>query len=374
MRATSRLTYLPQLDGVRAIAVLLVVISHLPAIIGFQGSFVAHGIIHAARTGYFGVDIFFVLSGFLITRILIKEFSEISRINFKLFYLKRALRILPIYYVCMLFCFFYLHLGYAELFAAATYTTNIGYLPTNPQPMEHTWSLSVEEQFYLVWPFLLTLVNFRHLVWLTKYALPAVAIMSAVVIAILDPGANGAMLIYKLPCTRMLSLSLGGFLAFREYHHLPMGLTASLGIFAIGIVLSVLAVIGRSHGILPPGAPYWVVALLASSLTSYGIVAAAAFSHASGVISGLLRLKLLRYIGRVSYGLYLYHYVALFVFGINEAKAGETGAPARTVLEMALLTIIVTVMSFHFFELPIMHLKTRLGAGAKPPIVGRVNG
>ena len=96
-----RLSDLPFLDGVRAIAVLLVMAAHFPFVAGSAASQSLWTIIQALRTGYIGVDLFFVLSGFLITRILLNERAATGTISLRAFYVNRALRIFPIYYLCV---------------------------------------------------------------------------------------------------------------------------------------------------------------------------------------------------------------------------------------------------------------------------------
>ena len=333
-------------------------------------------IVQVARPGYFGVDLFFVLSGFLITRILCSELKQSGSIDFRTFYIKRALRILPIYYICVVFCLLYFHSSWLDLLATATYTANLGYMPIDPRPMEHTWSLAVEEQFYLVWPVLLAFVSYQRGRWLSRYVLPIAAVASACLIAWLKPNAEGALLIYLLPCTRMLSLSLGASLAFYEADGMVVRTGTGVVLCVAGFAIAALAVMGRAHGLVPPGAPYWVLNLVSSALVGLGLVAAAISSGQSSVLTQLLCLRPLRYIGRISYGLYLYHYVVLFAFNINEAKVRTTGASGLLTAEALLVTVVIAALSYHFIELPIMKLKTRLisGDGRVALHVGRHQG
>ena len=148
---------LPSLDGLRAVSIGLVILSHLPG----KDSFVPW--LWHLGAGNLGVRVFFVISGFLITTLLLAEYEKSGRISLKHFYFRRTFRIMPAAYVFLLAMWLASRLGLHELslasvLRAATYTSN--YL-TGEWPVGHTWSLSVEEQFYLLWPGLLVLVGLR---------------------------------------------------------------------------------------------------------------------------------------------------------------------------------------------------------------------
>ena len=154
---------IPSLDGLRAFSISLVLFAHLSGT-RFFPSFVA-----ARRDmGNIGVRIFFVISGFLITTLLLQEIASRGRVSLKLFYLRRSLRIFPCAYVYVLVAAILtwmgvLSLSTADLLHAATYTVN--YEVVRPWHIIHLWSLSVEEQFYLIWPVLLFFLGARRGVW-----------------------------------------------------------------------------------------------------------------------------------------------------------------------------------------------------------------
>ena len=182
--SSRQLPYLPYLDGLRAVAVLLVLWAHFPFV---TGSFVSEAfwkISQALRTGYIGVDLFFVMSGFLITRILLNERLSNGTISFRRFYINRALRIFPIYYICIaIYALLYArHDG--DLLSLVTYTFNV-YKPLYPDPvaLEHTWSLSVEEQFYLAWPFVMAAIPLRMGKAITGIVIPAISFAAALLVA-----------------------------------------------------------------------------------------------------------------------------------------------------------------------------------------------
>lgn len=147
----------PGLDGLRAIAVLLVVMAHSHHSNGFPESPLMN---YVFNEGQIGVDVFFVISGFLITTLLVREIDRDEKVNLKRFYIRRFIRIIPAY-ACLLAVVAILQSqGYFDLkmrdwIGALTYTTNFLYKPS--WELGHSWSLSVEEHFYLIWPFVLYL-------------------------------------------------------------------------------------------------------------------------------------------------------------------------------------------------------------------------
>ena len=158
----SKTKRIPSLDGLRAISIGLVLVSHM---IGTRGLFVPTWVGKVFALGELGVRVFFVISGFLITSILIREIEFTGRINLPKFYLRRTLRIFPPYYVFLavlivLSAVGYLQLTFRDQLQALTYTAN--YYPARSWNIGHTWSLSVEEQFYLLWPAALILAGKRR--------------------------------------------------------------------------------------------------------------------------------------------------------------------------------------------------------------------
>ncbi len=148
---------IPSLDGLRTISVALVVLSHFLPDLG-----------NYSNVGMLGVKFFFVISGFLITGLLLKEIDKTSNVNLIKFYFRRTLRIFPPYYFYLLIIFIALKfdiVSFTESFVPSlTYTSN--YLVPQTWSLLHTWSLSVEEQFYLIFPFVLMFLGKRKSVWL----------------------------------------------------------------------------------------------------------------------------------------------------------------------------------------------------------------
>lgn len=157
---------LPSLDGLRAISICLVLVSHL---IGTRNFIVPENVNEWIDLGALGVRVFFVISGFLITNLLLAELAKNDSIDLIKFYFRRTFRLFPAYYlficvVILLEVFGWIQLAPNDVMHAVTYTSN--YYDERSWYLAHTWSLSVEEQFYLLWPAALLLTDRRRGLWL----------------------------------------------------------------------------------------------------------------------------------------------------------------------------------------------------------------
>ena len=362
-----RIRHLPFLDGLRAIAVLMVIGVHFPYMTGVPGSKTLWSFDQAIRGGFIGVDLFFVLSGFLITRILLRQRMQKGRFSFRVFYGRRALRIFPIYYASILFCAAMFPMTWPEAGSLIVYGFNY-YQPLHalPHPMEHTWSLAVEEQFYIAWPIVLAVVPLRWGRAITGIAVPLLAVAAAITFASLFQGQLASDLIYMSTPTRMMSLSAGAFIAFCEQQNWPVPRWACLSSLAAGVCLLGADQLLRKAGWVAAAGPYWVIATAGYALASSGVIATLVFGYGAIVQAAraVLTLRPLRYVGRISYGLYLYHLIVLYSLGLNDAaRGGADGAPALRVLEAALLTTACAMLSYHLVEQRLLRLKDRLREG-----------
>ena len=386
---------IPALDGVRAIGIV--------AVLFFHGGF------GWAGGGFFGVDVFFVLSGFLITGLLVSEFGRSAHIGLKRFWGHRVRRLVPALLALLLGVALYGAffappdtLGQLRSDAVATlfYGNNWhqissvgGYFANlnTPRPLIHTWSLSIEEQFYLVWPLVVLGVlrwtrSLRVLLTLTVVG----AVASAVEMAYLFHGGSGASRAYYGTDTRAQALLIGAALAviladpivrgsaateeaprtaslIRSFRLGRPGRLAMAGLGAIGLVVvgwMSLTDNGNTRWIYDGG--FALVALAtAAVIASVALVPDSPWARA-------LSLRPVRYIGAISYGLYLWHW-PIFVL-LDHDRTGLVGWPLFG-LRVG-VTVAVSAISFHFLEMPIRRgvLQGWRGWAATPLAVGATAG
>jgi peptidoglycan/LPS O-acetylase OafA/YrhL len=217
---------LPGIDGLRAIAVLVVIAFHLT-----PGPLLG---------GYLGVDLFFVISGFLITGLLLRERAEHGRIRLREFWVRRARRLLPALVMLLLTCssaaFFVggdvLVRLWSQLIGALTFSSNWVLIATGssyfddsaPELFRNLWSLAVEEQFYLAWPFVVLLVALVPRRWVRASVLAAVAIASALAMALLYVPGTDATRVYYGTDTHSFGLAIGASLAVLAADWSPVAL------------------------------------------------------------------------------------------------------------------------------------------------------
>ena len=299
------LRYNPALDGLRAIAALLVVASHCQ-IPGFSG-------------GFFGVDLFFVLSGFLITQLLTDEFGARGEIDLPGFYLRRLLRLAP---PLLLMLAAYLAIAptlwpqltlrahIRDVMLTVFYLSDYAHvLWGDPKVLQHSWSLSVEEHFYLIWPFAILLLARIKPRWRIS-ALFAMYLL-ATAWRIFEYQHLGWTATYYRFDTRLSGLILGALLALWLPHNgqISAGSANAAGVFACAVFIPCL-MMGYWGA---PGALVWMVSLT-------GIAAAAlliAASSPNSWMSALLSAPPLVGIGLISYGVYLWHYPAALYLRIR---------------------------------------------------------
>lgn len=368
----AKLRNIPALDGFRGVGVMAVIFAHLPMVLESGLYNTLWQLNQASRIGYIALDIFFCISGFFITRLLLAERAKTGRISFRNFYTRRALRIFPIYYLTVVVCVFVFSFNISGTASLLAYTFNV-YHPVypTPNPLEHTWSLSVEEQFYFLWPFLMATVPLQSVSWVAGRIMPAIAILSGLVITLATARGDQMLagnLVYMLPVTRMLSLSLGAWLAVREFENRPLYGWPCLILAAAGFGVLGLDFTSKSAGIMTSQAFYWTIALAGYAMLSVAFTGTVVFDNgrAGNAIRWVLSFSVLRGLGRISYGLYLYHLPVLYYFGLNDAAMGGGKAPIAKVAIAAAITLLIGTVSYYAIERPLLSWRPKLKQAQEP--------
>jgi peptidoglycan/LPS O-acetylase OafA/YrhL len=350
----SAMKYNPALDGLRAWAVGLVVFAHMPAVTGVDFTFLLGRFARGLHVGYLGVDIFFVLSGFLVTSILLNDKAN-DRYSFARFYAKRTLRIFPIFYVALALCALAFPLPASEIVSNGLYVSNYYYVfHDQSSPLRHTWSLSVEEQFYLVWPLVLYVLPFKRVGPALLIGVPLVVVASLAIAHSMMQEEYFGRLVTRGVMFRILSLGVGAILAFyvSKLKDFPLSVVVITGLLALtGHVISVLL-----------DAPWRaILGLFSMSLLAVSIFCAAfiGYQRRHAYSRYLLEGRPIVYLGRISYGIYLYHFIILHAL---DARGSENpdGVPLATLLTFLALTVVVPAISFKFIESPLLRIKERL--------------
>lgn len=337
--------HLPALDGFRGIACLVVLIAHLTP---FYVS------------GAFGVDMFFVLSGFLITGILASELSRHERIHLINFYARRFLRLLPALWMTVgaviLSLWFTGHLEslyIREALYALTYVSNwVHALGLDDRYyLGHTWSLAIEEQFYLIWPFALMLLSRLRLGPLGNASV--LASLAVVVMVYRNIPDYDAMRIYRGLDTHCDGLLLGSALSY--FMRSPVAtdprVTRWLRVaayFAIFVLLALPIRLGWTS---------WPTPIL--GYTTINVMSCLVIWHVmvnqEGWLTRLLSVRPLTYTGKISYGLYLYHWpIALGIHDLLPDLEGAWYILAPLILCLAYIT---SELSYRFIESRFLALK-----------------
>jgi peptidoglycan/LPS O-acetylase OafA/YrhL len=359
--------HIPELDGVRGIAILMVIVFHA---FQFIPSPMTGWISKLASYGFAGVDLFFVLSGFLITGILLNAKSQPG--YFRNFYAKRALRIWPLYYLLLLVSFglvpllilrthvFMEELSLLQSRSALVYVLllqNIWYAgKIGPIMLAMTWSLAIEEQFYIVWPWLVMWCSRK------KLACILIAIVVLTPLARLWSSFHGASVdaIRFETWFRLDGLSLGALVAVyckSGFFSLSRTRWAAMLALAIGVPTSLWLLAGHSQTLWP--LLYSMLSLSGAGAVTFGIWCC----RTNSIFGAPFRLSWLRYIGQVSYCMYLAHQPIYYVLGskrVMEHVGTGSGASIAVMVFGFILSLSVASLSWYLFESQILKLKGRL--------------
>jgi peptidoglycan/LPS O-acetylase OafA/YrhL len=342
--------YKPKLDGLRCIAILMVLIGHFLYFLG------------GTNPGIYGVNLFFVLSGFLITSILLNETGTDIVVSYQNFLGRRALRIFPIYYL-LITCFVSLDLDAikSDLFFLYTYTYNFhvsGLANWERHIYAPYWSLSVEEQYYLFFPILILLLNRRP-------NLQLIILFMIILVALTER-------IFRLTgvhhyvnlIPNMWALGIGSIGAWFRYHD-KLNTTIFKSVWIELLMLLALCLVFHMGENLKGFIFYPLINI-------FFVIKAACFDFATKPINNFLSSKWAIFIGRISYGIYLYHIMVLhfftdYVFNPlwNKIPFSSLGFFAKlqfnaTLIKfpfVTLLTILLAYLSFRYIESPILKLK-----------------
>lgn len=345
------------LNGLRGYAALFVIIGHLPQITNSLTSEFFNNAISFSRLAYISVDIFFILSGYLITRNLIIEKEKNGNISIKNFFYRRFLRIFPIYYLTTFIV--YLIFNFEGLIYVNTYLSNFFFVFYNDaNPLRHTWSLAVEEHFYLLWPVLFYFVPLSKLKKITYYFTIIIVSTSFIFLLYMYNDIILSKFIQKTTNFRLLSL-IGGCLIALKKNELNKLLISNHKLLLLSTFLYSIAIFSRL--IFTPGLNYTITLYLFSFLGSCTFfLFVLKNENQKSFFNKCFSNKLILYFGKISYGLYLYHYPIYFYFGITELQLINEKISFITIGEFIspiLLTFIISILSFHLIEAPLSSLK-----------------
>lgn len=333
--------HLPALDGIRALACAAVVAYHVQ----FWG----------VAGGWVGVDLFFVLSGYLITGILLAEKRATGEIDLRRFYLRRAGRLYPALIVMVvLSAFFFWTMATPGVFAvnallALTYTSDLArwFTTHGDGALSHTWSLAVEEQFYLLWPLILLRLRSRRAV-----AVVAAILCLASLSAMTASGWVTTSATYFGPHARAWEVLAGACLAARPPRWGRRGADAAAwsGLALVGATLAVVALTTPQWTWAPQAWPEAFATVVGSLLLIAGLTRGSR-------LTALFSLPAMQWIGQRTYGIYLFH--------VPVRDAMQATLHLRHTVTMALIvlvTIVIAAASFRWIEVPVRDLVRRRSA------------
>ena len=354
-RAAPAPARLPGLDGLRALAITAVLVFHLDAT-WLPG-------------GFLGVDVFFVVSGFLITTLLVRERASTGTVDLPRFWSRRARRLLPALLLCVPASVLLARLSEGDLLVgigrqvtgAATFTSNwleiaAGsdyFAATSPQLFTNLWSLAVEEQFYLVWPLLvLVLVRVDRRPEARAAAALGLGVLSAVLMAVrLDP--ESPTRVYFGTDTHVMGLMLGAALAFawsaphRAWTTTPWWAAQRRRVAAAALVtLGALLALGSESSALT-----FRGGILLASLATTALVLVVV--ERPGRLRAVLEVPVARWVGARSYGIYLWHWPVFLVIGQDLPVARGGTAYLLTRVWCVVVTLVVADLSFRLVEVPV---------------------
>ncbi len=343
----SKLYYRAEVDGLRALAVISVIFYHAHLVVFGKGWF---------EGGYIGVDIFFVISGYLIARIILYELQDKDVFSFLNFYERRARRILPMLFVVIFVSIPFAwqkllpldFVEYAESILASIFfgsnfffyfkTTEYWADSSLLKPLLHTWSLGVEEQFYLIFPVIVIVAfkYFRAQLFGIIVSLLLLSLLFAVLMGTINPELN-----FYSPFTRFWEIAAGSVIAYRELYHKKIKFCFFYKVFPIiglSLVVSSLFVLDKesSHPSFQTLTPI------------LGVVLIIAFASKDELVGRVLGSKSFASIGLISYSAYLWHF-PIFAF----SRLGGKSYTNLEKIELIICIFFLSIITYFLVEKPI---------------------
>ena len=387
-RAREQHVYVPAFDGLRCLCILMVIVDHVWTEVSAPDSWY-HDV---ARRGWYGVDVFFVLSGFLITWILASEYDATGSISLRRFYWRRFLRLMPAYWIAIsinLAVQSFLNPSYFSAMLLAlplflTYTLNIAVAFGYPKPpLGLAWSLCLEEQFYFFWPWLLRWVGLARGLGIAAWSIAAIAVYRSGVYWWVNGGFGVATTqytwfrVYHAPDTRMDVILIGCALALSIRTNWGQAIREQIAAqywFSTAAVLVAAGAIWWGTGGEPSGGSLrsGTIGYTLMALATAGVVAAV-FVQPRQWLARLLAWRPMVFVGRISYGIYLFHPLVRYVtYGFLQLHPGTPAPAVKLWLALPMVwfgTIAFAALHYRFIEEPFLSMRGQLSFRAHIPEV-----
>ena len=359
MNIDYKFKHVPALDGLRGVAMLMVVVYHFFRKEEFVGPYLKHFI----NLGWVSIDMFFVLSGFLIGGILLE--TKGRKYFFRDFFVRRSLRVFPLYYGSIIILFTLIAIFPSEKYSYFvenkwyfwTYTHNILFAfdgwPRS-DVINHFWTMAVEEQFYLVCPFVIYFLSRRNVGLIC-----GLAIVTAVIVRFNNPS-NPYSHVFTLARKDALAIGVLTAILIRNRKTFLEKNTARIFWVSVAILMTLFWIEGGTRH------KYVLIAQFGFTLASIIAACLITSSYSVGGLGNTLRQVLgsapLQFFGRYSYGIYIYHWILYrTAHPVVSEQLQNLGLPGANTISLFIalgLTVILSVITYHGFELPFLRLKS----------------
>lgn len=346
--------YLKELDGLRGLAAIMVMYFHFFSRTHSGNSSINSLLTKTAVFGQTGVILFFVLSGFLITRILLSAKDQPR--YFSNFYIRRSLRIFPLYYFAL--CIYLLFAGFlnedANNVGGATwyywpYIQNIAMtFKWNVGGPLHFWSLSVEEHFYLFWPLVIYYTSIRRLPFVIAFLVISTIVIRSILLV-------NTYEVFYFTGTTMDALAIGSLLAVTERNNCLKKYSRAFYLSAFSVVILTLGAIWLFVG----GKGLLIIQALKGTVVAffyYLVLLMILTSGKNSIAQKFLNQRWLAYTGKISYGLYVYHVLCFSIY----FKYSKSSHLLVDLLICFILSYALSSLSYYFFEVRFLNLKDKL--------------